>query len=184
MTRVCDTLKIKRGVLYRCVQHEDFSVDQLVLPSSMKEKVLTYLHIHVGHPGRDRTISLIRDRFFWPGMVKDVDEWMKKWPRCVLRKTRTSQRVPLVSIVTTQQMELVCMDYLTLKTSKGGYSYVLVVTYHFTRYAEAISTRNMSARTTADALLGYIQHNGIPRRFIWVRELLFAVRSYATFVIH
>lgn len=165
MTRVWDSLKLKRGVLYRCVQKEGSVVDQLVIPEYMKEKVLTYLHDHVGHPGRDRTLSLLKDRFFWPGMSKDVDSWIKKCPRCVLRKTPTTQRVPLVSIVTTQPMELVCMDYLTLETCKGGYSYVLVVTDHFTRYAQAIPTRNMSAKTTADALCGYIQHYGIPRRF-------------------
>ncbi|PJE77975.1 hypothetical protein CI610_03096 [invertebrate metagenome] len=165
IVRVWDSLKLKRGVLYRCLQQGDSTIDQLFIPSSMKDRVLTCLHDDVGHPGRDRTLSLLRDRFFWPCLSKDVDAWIKKCPRCVLRKTPTTQRVPLVSIVTTQPMELVCIDYLTLETCKGGYSYVLVVTDHFTRYAQAIPTRNMSARTTADALLAYIQHYGIPRRF-------------------
>lgn len=37
------------------------------------------------------------------------------------RKTPTNQRAPIVNIVTNTPMELVCMDYLTLEASKGGY---------------------------------------------------------------
>ena len=43
---------------------------------------------------------------------------------------------------TTQPMELVCMDYLSLETSKGGYQHILVITDHFGRYAHAFSARN------------------------------------------
>ncbi|XP_033755109.1 uncharacterized protein LOC117338053 [Pecten maximus] len=63
-------------------------------------------------------------------------------------------------------MELVAMDFLTLEPSKGNYQYILVVTDHFTRYSQAIPTRNMSARTTAEALVQhFICHYGMPKRF-------------------
>ena len=46
-------------------------------------------------------------------------------------------------------MILVCIDYLKLDWSKGGYENILVITDHFTRYPYAIPTRNQTARTTA-----------------------------------
>ena len=59
-------------------------------------------------------------------------------------------------------MQLVCMDYLSLETSKG-YSSVLIITDHFTKYAQAITTRNQSAKTTAKVLFdNFIVHYGIP----------------------
>ena len=62
-------------------------------------------------------------------------------------------------------MEMICIDYLTLHMSKGNYQYFLVITDHFTRYAQAVPTRNMSACTTADALFNtFIVHYGFPAR--------------------
>ena len=57
------------------------------------------------------------------------------------------------------------MDYLTLEQSKGGFQHILVITDHFTRFAQAIPTRNMTAKTTADALFNsFITYYGIPTR--------------------
>jgi transposase InsO family protein len=57
------------------------------------------------------------------------------------------------------------MDYLTLEPSKGGQQNILIITDHFTRYAQAIPTRNQTARTTAEVLFNnYIVHYGIPER--------------------
>ncbi|XP_048252844.1 uncharacterized protein LOC125381000 [Haliotis rufescens] len=62
-------------------------------------------------------------------------------------------------------MELVCMDFLTLEPSKGGQQYVLVITDHFTRYAQAYPCRNTSAKTTADLFFNnFVIHYGLPKR--------------------
>ena len=56
------------------------------------------------------------------------------------------------------------MDYHSMETSSGGYQHVLVITDHFTRYAQAIPTRNHTARTTAEALCNsFIVHYGFPK---------------------
>ena len=79
--------------------------------------------------------------------------------------TPTTIRAPLVSTRNTQPLELVSMDYLTLEVSRGGYQHILVITDHFTRYAQAIPTRNQTAKTTATVLLeNFIYHYGIPLR--------------------
>ncbi|VDI67411.1 Hypothetical predicted protein [Mytilus galloprovincialis] len=117
------------------------------------------------HQGRDRTTTLVKDRFFWYGMTRDIEQWIQRCPRCIWRKTPTNDRAPLTSIRTTQPMEIVCMDFLKLEVSKGGYQYVLVITDHFTRYAQAIPTKNMTARTTAEAFFkNFVVHYGLPER--------------------
>ena len=57
------------------------------------------------------------------------------------------------------------MDFLTLEQSKGGYQHILVITDHFTRFAQAIPTRNMTTKATAEALFNnFINNYGIPTR--------------------
>ena len=62
-------------------------------------------------------------------------------------------------------MELICIDFLTLERSKGGFEKILVITVHFTRYAQAFPTRNELAKTTAKVLFeNFIVHYGFPAR--------------------
>lgn len=165
LMRQFNRLCLKDDVLYRETTIDGEVRKQLVLPITHASTVLEALHNDMGHPGKDRTLSLLRDRFYWPGMHKDTEQWIEQCGRCIRRKTPTNQRAPLVNISTSSPMELVAIDYLTLEPSKGGCSNILVITDHYTRYAQAIPTRNQTAKTTADALFNhFIVHYGIPQR--------------------
>ena len=64
-------------------------------------------------------------------------------------------------------MELVHLDYLCLEPCKGNLENVLVVTDHFTRYAQAFPTKTQTAQTTAKVLWdNYICHYGFPEKII------------------
>ena len=157
-------LFLKQGVLYRKTVQNDEEVHQLVLPTEFRSQALCGLHDEVGHPGKDRTCALLRQRFYWPSLTKDVEEKLKSCKRCILRKAK-GDVAPLVSVSTTQPLELVCMDFLTIEPSKGGIENVLVITDHFTRYAQAYPTTNQTARTTAKVLFeNFILHYGFPAR--------------------
>ena len=86
--------------------------------------------------------------FYWVGMQKSVVDYIAQCDRCIRRKDYHSLHAPLVNTRTTQPMELVCIDFLKPGPSKGGIENVLVVTDHFTKYAQAYPTRNQTASTT------------------------------------
>ncbi|XP_069109461.1 uncharacterized protein [Argopecten irradians] len=120
MMKNFDKLRMIDGLLCREVISDGETKTQISLPRSMVSTVLKMLHDELGHQGRDRTLSLLRDCFYWIGMAKDTGDWIKACQRCVLCKTPAKTCAPLVSINTVQPLELVCMDFLTLETSKGG----------------------------------------------------------------
>ena len=157
-------LCLRSGVLYRkrILQGEDKF--QLVLPAKYRLEALKGCHDHLGHLGRERTLEVIQERFYWPGVSTTVREYVSACDRCTRRKSAI-QRAPLTSISTSYPMELVSMDYLSLETSKGGIENVLVIVDHFTRFAQAYPTRNQTAHTTAKVLYeNFFTHYGFPAR--------------------
>ena len=60
--------------------------------------------------------------------------------------------VPIQIIVVNQPMELVHMDFLSIEPSKGNIENVLVITDHFTRYAQADPSKTQTAQATAKML--------------------------------
>ena len=150
------------GILRRKIS----SKTQLVLPEMYKSVVLRELHDEMGHQGIDRTTSLIRERFFWPYMQKEIEHYVLRTCTCLKQKTPCKQqRAPLTSIVTTQPFELVSIDFLHLDKCKGGYEYILVIVDHFTRFAQAYATTSKSAKTVADRIFNdYALKFGMPVR--------------------
>ena len=154
-----DSLKMIRGILYREIQINNEKINQLVLPKCYRNSVLLGLHSDIGHPGKERTLSFVRERFYWPNMTAHTEKWVSNCDRCIRRKSSTDIRAELVNIETTYPLELVCTDYLTLKPSKGVIGNILVITDHFEKYALAIPTRDQTAKTTAEAfyIMEYLQ---------------------------
>jgi len=157
-------LRIENDILYRSCLHQGVEVKQLVLPSLQREEALRMLHDDMGHFGRDRVLDLLKSRFYWPFMKDYVSAYVSKCENCLKRK-KVEPIAELVPITTSSPMELVSMDFLCLESSVGGYSNILVLTDHFTRYAMATPTRNQSAKTTAKALVDlFVNHYGMPQR--------------------
>ena len=163
-------LKLIKNILYRktILETKDEKKPrlQLILPGHLTTKVLNELHNQVGYQGIVRTHSLLRERFYWPGMHRDATQYVNKCQNCLKRKA-TSDVAPLQPIIANQPMELVHMDFLSIEPSKGNIENVLVITDHFTRYAQAYPSKTQTAQATAKLLWeNFIRHYGFPEKFL------------------
>ena len=124
-------LKPVKGVLYRKTILDNSAERkpslQLILPTHLTKKVLNSCHDQVGHQGIVRTLSLLRERFYWPGMHKQATLYVSKCQNCLKRKAIPDE-APLQPIIASQPMELVHMDFLSIEPSKGNIKNVLVIT--------------------------------------------------------
>ena len=160
-----DRLFMAHDKLYRKAEVNGQEFQQLVLPMAFREVVFRAFHDDLGHQGRDRTTSRIKQRFYWPAMDSDIQQLVRQCNRCILRKTHQAKSAGLVNIVSSAPMEIICLDYLSLERSKGRVENILVITDHFSRYAKAIPTKNQTARTTARLLFdNFVVHYGFPAR--------------------
>lgn len=158
-------LELIDGVLFRKRRDNDALSYQLVLPEELRPVVLKSLHDDMGHLGIERTLDLVRARFYWPKMAVDVERKIKTCGRCVRRKALPDKAAPLVNITTSRPLELLCMDFLSLEPDSSNTKDILVLTDHFTKFAVAIPTANQKARTVAKCLWdSFIVYYGIPER--------------------
>ena len=170
LLRIKKSLVLTKGILFRKSFTDNTSskkiIWQLVIPKSHRHQAILGCHDEVGHQGRVRTLSLLRERFFWPNMQVEATQHIAKCSRCLKRKS-TPHVAPLQPILVSQPLELVHLDYLSLEPSKGNIENVLVITDHFTRYALAYASKTQTAQATARILWdNFICHYGFPEQFI------------------
>ena len=130
-------------ILYRVVQDPvKGELRQLVLPQSLKAKVLESVHDHPGHQGIERTLNLVRKRCYWPKIHTDVEDWCKKCKRCVLAITsQLKVNTTMGSFLATKPLEVLAIDFIILEKARDGRENVLVLTDVFTKMAHAVPTR-------------------------------------------
>ena len=85
-------------------------------------------------------------------MIEDIEHHIKSCPRCLRFKTQP-EKAELNPIIATRPLELVHIDYLTIEPPASSKSdkdiNVLIITDHFTLYAQAHITSSQKATEVA-----------------------------------
>lgn len=165
-----NNLVIRNGLHYQKVKNPEGEQSnlQFVLPKAYRFHALKSCHDDVGHLGRERTVDLIRDRFYWPSMAKDVECHIATCDQCLKFKSR-AQRAEQESIRVTHPLELIHIDFLSIESEVDSTKVknVLAVTDHVTHYAQAYVTALQTASVVARVLWdNFICHYGIPEKIL------------------
>ena len=147
------------------------STPVFVVPAGKRQATIDGCHRSAGHQGWDRTLSLLKEQFWWPGMSRALFRAVSTCGRCKQYEAK-GQLPPMNPILCTEPMELVHIDYIGMEVTvaakeKPVVKNVLVVVDHFTRYVQAYVTKNHTARTTAWVLYNnYFSVFGVPQRLM------------------
>lgn len=168
MLRQWKKLVVHDGVLYRQVVQPDGgdAIRQLVLPQSLKGEVLHQLHNEHGHQGMDRTLDLVRQRCYWPGMTKEIENYCQQCERCALAKAVYPKPKTIMGhILASRPNQILAMDFTYLEPSADGRENVLILTDVFSKYSQAFATRDQKATTVARILVHeWFYRFGVPAR--------------------
>ena len=140
-----------------------------VVPTAHRVAALNGCHDDAGHQGQERTLSLLTERFWWPGMREQCINLVSNCPRCAQHKGKII-KAPLQPIYATAPLDLVHLDFVTCETAPDGRTpigNILCIMDHFTRYVLALAAPNQSAVTAAKLFYErFISVFGAPRRIV------------------
>ena len=160
-----DHISERGGLLFREATIHGEQVHQLLLPAALKTKVMEALHDQAGHQMLQRTLALAETRCFWPGMRDDIELHITTCKRCTLGKAGKTARTTMGSLIARRPLEVLAIDFTLLEKSSSGYENVLVMTDIFTKYTQAVPTRDQKARTVARVLVKeWFVRFGVPSR--------------------
>src|SRR5207302_294330 len=141
-------------VLYRANLDPHSRDWKVCIPKGIRKLVMQNVHDSPsgGHFGFYKTYTLIKERYDWPSMYKDIKKYTLGCPTCQLYNRRTTPATgPLAPWSPPMQpFSRIHIDFLgPYKRSKRGNKYILNIVDHLTRYTEGIP---MSAATSEKAI--------------------------------
>ena len=166
-------LLIKNGLLYRKTRQGQAAemVFQFVVPQRHRGTTLDGCHREVAHQGQCRSIALIQEHFWWPGMTRDLRNRIKKCSCC--RKYEAAPPVaPLKPLTCSGPGELLHVDFTSIEETVPlkedlVIHNVLVLQDHFSKYVVAYVVKDQTAHTVAETLrIGYFGLFGAPAYLI------------------
>ena len=130
-----------------------------------------------GHPGITRTIDFVERSYWWPGLRRDVAEYVRGCGECQRHKVNNRPtKAPLQPIYpreNTNPFEVVALDFITKLPLSNGYDSILTITdqgctkmTHFVPCNEVI-TAEESARVFFETI---VSRYGLPNKIISDRD--------------
>ncbi len=157
--------KWNRGVLVRelYVTWDEFR-EVLVLPTSIRERVLVLGHDRNGHLGAEKVSKLVGRYFVWPGMVREIVKYCRSCEKCQVRSKYKPRRAPAVEQpVLAEPFENVAIDLVgPLPKGKGGCRYILTYICLATRWPEAVPLRSITAKSVVEGLWSIFSRTSVP----------------------
>ncbi len=125
-----------------------------LVPAPHRRLLFDNIH-NLAHPGVRATKRLIKSRFVWPSMGRDIADWCRECQACNRGKVTRHVKAPLQAIaVPDRRFSHLHVDLVgPLPTSQEGYSHLLTVIDRSSRWIEAIPMVSTSAQACADAVM-------------------------------
>ena len=121
--------------------------ERIVVPNDLRKKALQIAH--QSHPGITTMKTIIRQSLWWPGLSKDVENYVKSCKACVQVTKTKYVEVFVSSVMPNGPWQKLSVDFLTRPELDAE---ILVIVDYYSRYLVAIPIVTNNATLTIQAL--------------------------------
>ena len=168
-----------------------FWENRLVVADEDRLRVKLIDHIHrqpaIGHPGRERTLRLIGDRYYWPRLRKTVERYIRNCHEC--RRTRAPlgkyQGLLRPLPIPERPWRHISVDFVGPLPESGGMNTVMVVVDRLTKLRHYIPCHagegDLNPESAARLFLRHVwKHHGLPDSIVSDRGSVFISYFWAS----
>ena len=111
-----------------------------------------------GHGGQQKIVELVTRNFWWPGVTKEVKQYMEECDACQRNKNCTEQPVGklMPNLILEKPQTHILADFITKLPLAQGYNLILVVVNRLTKMVHFIPT---TEKTSAEGLTRLFRDN-------------------------
>ena len=109
-------------------KRKQYIVVQIVLTPVFMEKMFVLIYESCRDFGCKETFQRIQERFYWPGMSRDVKDWVYSVEQCIARKKPSQKhKYPLQIWKPSHQFCQVALDIMGPLPKSEGFNYIHVI---------------------------------------------------------
>ena len=161
-----DELTVQDGIVLRG--------DRIVIPFSLRK--LVKQKVHAGHKGVNSCIRRARDLVYWPGISKEIRQFVESCESCARHATKQQQETLYLHPVPDRPWAKVGTDIFTIH----GRNYLVTVDY-FSNFYEIDFLPDTVADTVISKLKYHFARHGIPDVLISDNGPQYTAESFTEF---
>ncbi|XP_058448788.1 uncharacterized protein LOC131428762 [Malaya genurostris] len=167
--------KVENQKLYKFVtSHNDYYDSRfewkVIPPPSEVGQILEQCHDECFHPGFERTLARVRQRFYWPKMAVEVRRYIQKCTTCKEVKASSAPTAPEMGKIklATHPWQIISVDFIgPLPRSRRGNQHLLVVCDYFSKWVMLQPMKSVSSVPMCNALRDqWFLKNSVPEVII------------------
>lgn len=147
--------KCENDILYKHFLNGIDHQWNLIVPEMMKKRILEENHDSCAHLGVFKTISRIKERYYWPKMFEEVKKYVNDCDVCKAAKTSNVRLTPQMGRMkfARQPWQMISIDFFGPVTrSRAGFACCLVIIDCFSKYVLICPLREATAKATCNYL--------------------------------
>ena len=154
---------VSESLLLTIIMDMSMGYPRPLVPQALRQPITLQLH-SLNHPGVKATVELIKARFYWPNMAKEVKSWTRSCMNCQRAKVSSHIKTKIQPIpIPNKRFSHIHVDCVGPLPSSRGFTSLFTIIDRTSRYPEAIPVQDTETPTLIRALLyNWISRFGMP----------------------